>query len=169
MSNELSPCPLCGNAVKLAEINIESDDVCTVYSAKIECGCGLSFEREWTEMKAKNGHIKLQEDIFTVWNEKTDRIVKKSMLKVVKTMLECFRRNSKNLNKIKIKQDFIDNAPNPEKVIKKTADFLNGGKLNAIYVDREWNLIDGYCSYLIAKTLESRKVKIIQVRENKNK
>ena len=82
-------------------------------------------------------------------------------------MLKCIRRSSKNFNKIKIKQYF--STPNPEKLIKKTADFLNDGKLNAIYVDRDWNLLDGYCSYLIAKTLESRKVKIMQVRECKNK
>lgn len=82
-------------------------------------------------------------------------------------MLECIRRSSKNLKKIKIRQDFIDSAPKPEKVIKKTAEFLNGGKLNSIYVDKDFNLIDGYCSYLIATTLETRKVKILQVRESK--
>lgn len=72
MQNELKPCPLCGGTVKLAEISIEGDDDCTVYSAKIECGCGLSFERKWTEIKAKDGYIKLQEDIFTAWNRRKE-------------------------------------------------------------------------------------------------
>ena len=80
-------------------------------------------------------------------------------------MLECFKLNYKKLRKVKIRQSFKDNPPKPEKLIQKTADFLNGGKLNPIYVDSKYYLIDGYCSYLIAKTLSSNKVKIVQVRK----
>ena len=44
---------------------------------------------------------------------------------------------------------------------------MKGQKLPPIYIDDEYYLIDGYCSYLIAKTLNV-KVKIVQVRNTKN-
>ena len=81
-------------------------------------------------------------------------------------MFECFRRNVKIIEKIKIRNCFFNTPPRPEKVIQKTADYMQGQKLPPIYIDDEYYLIDGYCSYLIAKTLHT-KVKIVQVRNSK--
>ena len=66
-------------------------------------------------------------------------------------MFECFRRNVKIIEKIKIRNCFFNTPPRPEKVIQKTADYMQGQKLPPIYIDDEYYLIDGYCSYLIAK------------------
>ena len=82
-------------------------------------------------------------------------------------MFECFRRNVKIIEKIKIRNCFFNTPPRPEKLIQKTADYMQGQKLPPIYIDDEYYLIDGYCSYLIAKTLNV-KVKIVQVRNTKN-
>ena len=81
-------------------------------------------------------------------------------------MFECVRRSYKVMDKIKISKAFSEAPPNPEKLIKKTADFVSGEKISPIYIDRDMWLIDGYCSYLISKTL-NKKVKIVQVREVK--
>ena len=82
-------------------------------------------------------------------------------------MFECFRRNIKIIEKIKIRNCFFNTPPRPEKLIQKTADYMQGQKLPPIYIDDEYYLIDGYCSYLIAKTLNV-KAKIVQVRNIKN-
>lgn len=79
-------------------------------------------------------------------------------------MLECIRFSSKKLDKIKISQRFKNNPPKPEKLIQKTADFVKGEKLSTIYVDENYYLVDGYCSYLIVKALGSNKVKIKQIK-----
>lgn len=83
-------------------------------------------------------------------------------------MFECIRRNSRKLDEIIIRQHFIDSPPKPEKLIKKTAEFIKEGRLPAIYVDKDFYLLDGYCSYLIATTLGIRKVKIMQFRKKTN-
>ena len=83
------------------------------------------------------------------------------------TMFECVRRSGYKLSEIKIPQHFINAPPNPEKLVRKTADFIMDGKLPAIYVDRDFNLMDGYCSYLIATALDYKKAKIMQFRRKK--
>lgn len=80
-------------------------------------------------------------------------------------MFEIVRRSCKILPKVKIPDEFIQAKPVPQKIIKKTASFIAGEKLSPIYIDRDYNLIDGYCTYLIATTLEINKVKILQIRE----
>ena len=80
-------------------------------------------------------------------------------------MLDCIKMKFITLDKIKIDQDFINCPPKPERVIRKTAEFMNGGKLEPILIDKDHNLIDGYCSYLIAKTLNSNKFKVVMVKE----
>ena len=52
---------------------------------------------------------------------------------------------------IKVPEGFEDNPPKPEKLIKKTLDFCRDAELPYILVDANMNLLDGYCSYLIAK------------------
>ena len=84
-------------------------------------------------------------------------------------ILKTKRILSKNMNKIKVPSEFIENPPKPEKIIFKTAKFFETGELEKIYVDEEFNLLDGYCSYLIATILGKKKtnnkVKIIMVRD----
>ena len=80
-------------------------------------------------------------------------------------MFECVRKSKHTLNKVKIRKCFSDNPPAPKKLIEKTAEFIAGGKLPPIYVDRDYFLLDGYCTYLIATSLGSNRVKILQIRE----
>lgn len=83
-------------------------------------------------------------------------------------MLTCLKMKFLTLDKIKIRCDFVLSPPSPEKLIRKTAEFVNGAKLEPILIDKDYNLIDGYCSYLIAKNLNSRKYKIVMVKEKNN-
>ena len=78
-------------------------------------------------------------------------------------MFECVRRNGKKIKDIKIGNHFI--PPKPEKLIKKTAEFIKEGRLSPIYVDKNFYLLDGYCSYLIATTLNYNSAKILQFRK----
>ena len=80
-------------------------------------------------------------------------------------MLNCLKMKWVTLDKIKIRPCFAESPPTPEKLIRKTAEFVNGAKLEPILIDKDYNLIDGYCSYLIAKTLNSRKFKVVMVKE----
>lgn len=84
-------------------------------------------------------------------------------------ILKAKRILSKNINRIKVPSEFVENPPKPEKVISKTAKFFETGALEKIYVDEEFNLLDGYCSYLIVTALgkkkTKKKVKIIMVRD----
>lgn len=59
--------------------------------------------------------------------------------------------SSSNFNKIKIMQNFIDNPPNPEKLIDKMLRFSRESELDDIIVNEDFYLVDGYCSYLIAQ------------------
>ena len=79
-------------------------------------------------------------------------------------ILKAKRILSKNINKIKVPSEFIENPPNPEKVIAKTARFFETGELEKIYVDEHFYLKDGYCSYLIAQQVGAEFVKIKMVK-----
>ena len=80
-------------------------------------------------------------------------------------MFECAKRSGKKITDIKVPPHFIAAPPKPEKLIQKTAEFINEGRLQNIYVDKDFNLLDGYCSYLIATTLGYKKAKIVQFRK----
>lgn len=54
-------------------------------------------------------------------------------------------------NKIRISQNFLENPPRPEKLIDKMLRFSRESELADIIVNEDFYLIDGYCSYLIAK------------------
>lgn len=82
-------------------------------------------------------------------------------------MFECIRRSKHTLGKIKVKPSFKETTPGAKKLIEKTAEFVAGRDLPPIYVDRDFYLIDGYCTYLIATTLGSNRVKILQIREKR--
>lgn len=70
------------------------------------------------------------------------------------------------IEKIKIPPDFLNSSPNPAKLILKTVDYINGEELSPIYLDKDYNLIDGYCSYLIYKTLYRKSVWCIVVKDS---
>ena len=80
-------------------------------------------------------------------------------------MFECIKRYGNKIDAIKIPAHFKAAPPKPEKLIQKTAEFVKDGRLEKIYVDKDFNLIDGYCSYLIATTLGYKKAKIVQFRK----
>ena len=65
---------------------------------------------------------------------------------------------------IRIPQRFQHNPPKPEKVIEKMLRFSRESELENIIVDENMNLLDGYCSYLIAQQVGVQFVKIMQVR-----
>lgn len=69
-----------------------------------------------------------------------------------------------NFNEIKIPLRFQHNPPKPEKVIEKMLRFSRESELEDIIVDENMNLLDGYCSYLIAQQVGVQFVKIMQVR-----
>ena len=73
MMTPLNKCPLCG---RLPNLNIKAgtaynNGTCIDYHGEIECECGLLLEREWTKMRAKDGYILRDEDVFTAWNRLT--------------------------------------------------------------------------------------------------
>ena len=69
-----------------------------------------------------------------------------------------------DFNKIKIPGKFRATPPNPEKLIHKMLVFSRESELEDIIVDKNMNLIDGYCSYLIAQQVGVEFVKIKPVR-----
>ena len=80
-------------------------------------------------------------------------------------LFKTIKRSHKIIDKIKIQKDFKEKPPKSNKLITKTADYMIGIDLPPIIIDKDYNLIDGYCSYLIAKAL-GVKTKIIQMRDN---
>lgn len=86
------------------------------------------------------------------------------MLKIKKVNRCCF-------DKIVVPAEFELTQPSPQKIIKKTADFFTSGHFEKIYVDKEFRLLDGYCSYLITEELGSdvigKKLKICMVSDVK--
>lgn len=68
-------------------------------------------------------------------------------------MLRIKKVNRYHFDKIVVPAEFKLTQPSPQKIIKKTADFFTSGHFGKIYVDKEFRLLDGYCSYLIAEEL----------------
>lgn len=65
---ELLPCPFCGRPVCITELTVENHPAGNYYEAKIECGCGLTFEREWIDAHGLSEVVIFNEDIATAWN-----------------------------------------------------------------------------------------------------
>lgn len=72
---ELLPCPFCGNAVHITETNVRHYGDRADYEAKIECFCGVTFEKEWiVEFKPNNQSVLISDvDIVTAWNTRTPK------------------------------------------------------------------------------------------------
>lgn len=69
-----------------------------------------------------------------------------------------------HFGKISVPDEFLRTQPLSEKLIRKTADYFKTGKLEKIYVDKSSQLVDGYCSYLIAKELGEEVGKALKIR-----
>lgn len=62
----MKPCPLCGRQVRMTESRVISGNKFDEYSAKIECACGLTFEKEWIQGQG----VIFDEDVITLWNKR---------------------------------------------------------------------------------------------------
>lgn len=85
-------------------------------------------------------------------------------------MFRFIKRSPKKIDKIIISPNFSLHPPKSDKLIRKTYDYiLNNAKLDPIIVDKNWRLLDGYCSYLIVTELNNvfGHAKILQLRQNK--
>lgn len=67
-------------------------------------------------------------------------------------------------DEIIIPNRFQKHPPKPELVINKMVRFIIERNLGDVLIDENMELLDGYCSYLIAKQLGAEYVKIKQVR-----
>lgn len=63
----LKPCPLCGAEARITESRLSMDNVAY---AKIECACGLTFEKEWYNARVKDGFVILNDNICIAWNRR---------------------------------------------------------------------------------------------------
>ena len=66
---ELKPCPLCGRKVAVTVYDVKHGLLRTEYSARIECDCGLTFEREWVDLIGYTTVLN-NNDIVTAWNNR---------------------------------------------------------------------------------------------------
>lgn len=67
-----------------------------------------------------------------------------------------------NLSDIKVPLEFYSTPPRFQKMSKKWKYYMDTGKLESkIIVDRNFNLVDGYTSYIIAKKECISKVPVI--------
>lgn len=64
------------------------------------------------------------------------------------------------INEIKIREEFLTTPPNYYKYRKKEKTFIKYGELWKIIIDRNYELIDGYCSYFICKKYDIGKVPV---------
>lgn len=64
------------------------------------------------------------------------------------------------INEIKIREEFLTTPPNYRKFRKKENTFIKYGELGKIVIDRNYELIDGYCSYLICKKYDIGKAPV---------
>lgn len=78
--------------------------------------------------------------------------------------IKFVRLNKGSFKHIKISDNFANNPPNPEKLIHKMLVFSRESELDDIYVDENYYLLDGYCSYLIAQQVGAEFVKIKMVK-----
>lgn len=64
------------------------------------------------------------------------------------------------INEIQIKEEFLSHSPNYYKYRKKENTFIKYGELEKIVIDRNYELIDEYCSYLICEKYDIGKVPV---------
>lgn len=77
------------------------------------------------------------------------------------------KKKTIKLDSINVRKEFSETIPKPHRLISKTADYVLLDKIQPIIVDKNYVLIDGYCSYLIRKTLGEKKVRVVIVDSKK--
>ena len=65
------------------------------------------------------------------------------------------------LGEIKIKEEFFATPPKNWKYERKLRNFIKTGELSPIIIDRNYELVDGYCSYLIYKRFNVNKIPVV--------
>ena len=66
-----------------------------------------------------------------------------------------------SLGEIKIKEEFFAAPPKNWKYESKLRNFIKTGELSPIIIDRNYELVDGYCSYLIYKRFNVNKIPVV--------
>lgn len=79
-------------------------------------------------------------------------------------LFHCQSKKNVNIDKIKVSEKFEKYPPKPEKLVIKTAEYINTGIVEPILIDEAYNLIDGYCSYLIIKALGIDSFKCVMIK-----
>ena len=69
---------------------------------------------------------------------------------------KCKRVSKIHFDDIRISKPFERHPPKQDKLIWKAIQFGNHHKLSPIVVDENYTLVDGYCTYLIAKGYKYR-------------
>ena len=64
------------------------------------------------------------------------------------------------INEVIVPYDFQLSSPNPKKFRYKENVYRNSGNLGRIVLNKDFELIDGYCSYLICKKYKFDKVPV---------
>lgn len=64
------------------------------------------------------------------------------------------------IDEIIITEDFLATTPRKSKYLKKEKAFIENGELKKIIINRNYELIDGYCSYLICKKYDMGKIPV---------
>lgn len=64
------------------------------------------------------------------------------------------------IGEIKIKEEFLATPPSYFKYRRKLNKFIKYGELSPIIIDRNFELIDGYISYLIMKRFNVGKIPV---------
>lgn len=66
------------------------------------------------------------------------------------------------LSRIKITKDFENHMPAPKKIKSKYTYYIKFKRFNTpIILDRKNTLVDGYCTYLLARMFGIRKMEVI--------
>lgn len=66
-----------------------------------------------------------------------------------------------NINDINITDDFKATMPGTKKFHSKYCNFKRRNKLDDIVLDKQGNLVDGYCSYLLAKAFDIGEIEVV--------
>ena len=65
-----------------------------------------------------------------------------------------------DIKDIKISDEFKNSPPCPEKLKRKYESYLYGKNLSDIIINQDGELIDGFCTFLIAKMFDYKKVMV---------
>lgn len=64
------------------------------------------------------------------------------------------------INEIIITEEFLATSPKMKKYSEKEKTFIQKGELGKIIINKNYELIDGYCSYLICKKYDMDQIPV---------